>query len=516
MSSRGVVYVATGGQYVEEAYRSAESLRQQMPRIPVTLFSDQKIKPGIFDNVTPITAPCHSFEDKIVQMGRSPYQSTLFLDSDTYVADDLSELFTLLDEFEIAAAHAATRKAYPLHGIPESFPEFNSGVILFKRNPGVENFFKEWLRAYEQDLKDRPAHALAQNPAKQHRGVFDQPSFREALYRSRLRIAVLTPEYNCRVGTGSLGYVSGVVKVLHGRHPDLAGLAQTINGEKKRRLYKMTAGALEVVTPQGELSSSRQAMKPERKPVPFLGSLKKVFQTPRTKESSEAPALELLSLHIPKTAGTSFREILKAVYGEAGVVRVDIPLPSERAGHEPAVKGPERLPSLAKVIHGHFCYQDILNAYGLDRRIPLITWVRDPVKRVISNYFYLHKILSEVVREDERDLNILSKMERSLMEYAASEIARNRMSKFLKGIDLGRIFFVGVQERFQEDLADLSCLLGWKSYGKLCHNVTGEGDCVVSERIEDEIHRLNLEDAALYDEALALREKRRLKMATKS
>ncbi len=38
----------------------------------------------------------------------------------------------------------------------------------------------------------------------------------------------------------------------------------------------------------------------------------------------QAPHLELISLHIPKTAGTSFRSNLVNVYGKKAVARFDI------------------------------------------------------------------------------------------------------------------------------------------------------------------------------------------------
>ncbi len=221
------------------------------------------------------------------------------------------------------------------------------------------------------------------------------------------------------------------------------------------------------------------------------------------------PRIELVSLHIPKTAGTSFRNILKSVYGEKAVVRVDIPLENEKASHEKAVQGPACLPGETRVLHGHFRVKDLAHHYRLDAGIPLITWVRDPVERVLSNYFYLQKVLRGILEEQKRNVALLNKMERTLLEYARAEIARNRIAKFLDGMKAEDFLFIGVQEFFEEDLADLSHLLHWKKTPPLHHNDSELQRAPVSEEIRKEIRSLNERDIALYKEALALRKKRR-------
>ncbi len=218
------------------------------------------------------------------------------------------------------------------------------------------------------------------------------------------------------------------------------------------------------------------------------------------------PNLELVSIHIPKTAGTSFRKILEDLYGETRVVRVDIPLPGERPHKQ--LPTPPRLPREVKVIHGHFCYLDLARNYRLDKSTPVITWVRDPVERVISNYFYLQKILRQILREEQRSVNILSRMERSLIEYSCVEINRNRMFRFLKGFRLQDFFFVGIQEHFSDDLSFLVQTLGFRNPVEYKHNQSFEQRSEVSQQIREEIRRLNHKDEAIYREALHLRKLR--------
>ena len=104
--------------------------------------------------------------------------------------------------------------------------------------------------------------------------------------------------------------------------------------------------------------------------------------------------IELVSIHIPKTAGTSFRNILKNVYGEKEVIRFDI---SNRRGItiEEKVLKSKKLSRRIKVIHGHFTYRNLTKMVALSDNVPIVTWLRNPIKRVISNYYYLEEKIIE-------------------------------------------------------------------------------------------------------------------------
>ncbi len=217
--------------------------------------------------------------------------------------------------------------------------------------------------------------------------------------------------------------------------------------------------------------------------------------------------LQLISLHIPKTAGTSFRNTLKAVYGEEQVIRLDIDLIHHQLRIEQQPFDQPKLPRKVKVVHGHFSPALLRQKLALSPKTPMITWLRHPVDRVISNYFYLAKRLKEELNEEGKGLNILSKMQKTLLEYAYAELNRNRMSKFLTGITLEECLFVGISEHYESDLEYLSRLLKWKSYSTFHHNATG-GSLVVSEVERAAIRAWNAEDVNLYEHALRLRERR--------
>ncbi|HEX5002726.1 MAG TPA: sulfotransferase family 2 domain-containing protein [Bacteroidia bacterium] len=214
---------------------------------------------------------------------------------------------------------------------------------------------------------------------------------------------------------------------------------------------------------------------------------------------------EIISLHIPKTAGTSFRNILKSVYGDKNVVRFDINNNGVVRLNEEIYSAKQLPPS--KVIHGHFHYEILTSVFQLPEHYKFITWVRDPVKRVLSNFYYLESRLKEILNEDKKNLNILSKMQRSLIEYARVDINRNRQSKFLKGKPLETFDFIGIQENFHEEVTRLSQVLGWKSIPEvLFHNKTEGRPIELPTEILEEIRELNMEDLELYREALRIRD----------
>jgi hypothetical protein len=249
MITRGVIYVAFGQKYVSEALVSAASLKRHMPELPVTLFSDADIACPDVDQVVR-AQPDDSLPGcaaKIRHVAASPYEQTLFLDTDTYVCGDLGELFALLDAFHLAAAHAPTRAVYEIETVPDSFPEFNTGVILFRRSPAVEAVLSSWadLFSRHRERLDRETMRWLHPADRRWHALNDQGAFREALYRSRLRVATLPPEYNCRFSVP--GFVDGPVRILHGRGVDLAAIATAINAVNNRRGYQERAGRLRLI-----------------------------------------------------------------------------------------------------------------------------------------------------------------------------------------------------------------------------------------------------------------------------
>ncbi|MEZ4888877.1 MAG: sulfotransferase family 2 domain-containing protein [Chitinophagales bacterium] len=215
--------------------------------------------------------------------------------------------------------------------------------------------------------------------------------------------------------------------------------------------------------------------------------------------------IQLISLHIPKTAGTSFRNTLKDIYGEEAIIQLDIHHKNNNIKINAQRADSVELRKKHLVVHGHFSPLSLKSTLTITPDIPYITWLRDPVDRVISNYYYLEKRLEEELMEEAKGLNILSKMQRTLLEFAHADKNRNRISKFLEGMSLDQFLFVGITEHYSEDLKDLSELLGWKNFQEFHHNITGNSRKNVSQEDREIIRQLNLKDEELYAKALSMR-----------
>jgi hypothetical protein len=189
--TNGIVYTTFGDRCLKELEYSVKTLKKMHAELSVTLFTNKPYTNDEIDNI--------EFKDiktnrvKQEYLYESPYQNTLYLDSDTGIVGSIIELFDLMDRFDIAATQDLIRKhdkkseIYPDYAaIPDGFPEYAGGVILFKKSTSVENFFKIWRKNFNKwyELTGQ---------------VRDQPSFRVSLWQCKdLHIYTLPPEYNIR------------------------------------------------------------------------------------------------------------------------------------------------------------------------------------------------------------------------------------------------------------------------------------------------------------------------------
>lgn len=178
----GVIFATTGKDYTELAARAAQTLKNNCPSLEVDLFTDQKMHIPVFDRVHQLEDPWR--RSKIDAMAESRFEKTLYLDADLFVIADIRDVFQVLDRFDIALAHDESRNGGHAQLIwrkqlPNAFPQFNTGVIAFRRTPQVIELFRSWSKAVrENDFKG------------------DQRMMRELLWDGDLRVATLPREYN--------------------------------------------------------------------------------------------------------------------------------------------------------------------------------------------------------------------------------------------------------------------------------------------------------------------------------
>ena len=108
-------------------------------------------------------------------------------------------------------------------------------------------------------------------------------------------------------------------------------------------------------------------------------------------------ARQLVFVHIPKTAGLSLHSALENIYGKESTLRI---------GNEDDLQRLRQLPDDQVIdkafLSGHFFYSDIKNRCRPDAI--LISILRDPIKRMLSNYNYItnwdkHPLHEQLVRQ---------------------------------------------------------------------------------------------------------------------
>jgi hypothetical protein len=212
--SCGILYVASGAKFLDEAIVSARSIKAAWPDVRLAIITDQPVDTGIFDIVRIVPMQGDNI-DKVRHIAQTPFERTIMLDTDTYCLGAFPELFDLLDRFQLAAAldigrfserwdtSAGAHVFIQANGVPECFTELNTGVIAFRKEPDLMQLFDQWLKACLDARRAATPHGQ------------DQPSFRKVLHDSNIRFATLPSEYCFRLHAPD--YARGAVKILHGR-----------------------------------------------------------------------------------------------------------------------------------------------------------------------------------------------------------------------------------------------------------------------------------------------------------
>ncbi|SLN38482.1 Glycosyl transferase family 8 [Roseivivax jejudonensis] len=186
MTTSGIIYITAGKTYTEDACHAAESARAANPGLGIDLFCDDPsiVPEGLFDKVHRIETPHR--RSKVDCLHLSRFDRTLYLDSDTRVVTDLSDLFRVLERFDLAVCHAHARERKKTNAIwktdiPSAFPQLNGGVLLYRRSPEVDAFLQDWASTFAEAGFGK-----------------DQVTLRELFWHTDLRWFVLPPEYNIR------------------------------------------------------------------------------------------------------------------------------------------------------------------------------------------------------------------------------------------------------------------------------------------------------------------------------
>jgi len=210
--SKGILYVATGKKYVEEAIFSAISCKRTNS-YPIALITDSEdyILPKNLFNIVIVKSAEYNYIDKLL-LKYTPFEQTIFLDTDTFVTDRLDDLFRILDYREFAIHQADEGYEFSMPEISNAMPEFNTGVIAYRLTKNVKLLIENWHMAFKKN-----SHIKT-----------DQYHLRKTLYESEVKFAIFSSAYNFIIYYPN--FVIQSVKILHGRPlSSLQKIAEDLN-----------------------------------------------------------------------------------------------------------------------------------------------------------------------------------------------------------------------------------------------------------------------------------------------
>jgi len=214
----------------------------------------------------------------------------------------------------------------------------------------------------------------------------------------------------------------------------------------------------------------------------------------------------LASIHIPKTGGTSFGELLKAEYGPrlmldydglASQFSPDTIAERERRKAEVMARRDEIIADF-DCIHGHF----IADKYqGFVPDISFVAFFRDPYQQALSNYHYLLRN----PQIDHPSVRMFHEQKMTLPMYLSWEFSGNVQTIFLGEVALDELEVVGITEQFSRSVALFNATFGRKLDANVFSNVNvarpGES-YPVDTGIMNLVKRFRARDIELYQHAL--------------
>ncbi len=205
----------------------------------------------------------------------------------------------------------------------------------------------------------------------------------------------------------------------------------------------------------------------------------------------------IVFIHVPKTAGSSFRDAAEKYFGCSSVERdygTDDSYTTDIVHETVYSNRIEALPTAmeqvsTRMLAGHFPATKYLQLFM--EKVRWCTFLRDPVQRVISEHRHL------VVRNN---------YQQSLEYFCNTKTECNKQTRLLQGIEEKDLYFVGVAEHFRKSISSFNNLAGTRfKYTK--KNIARKSLAEtydVSDRVLQMIEENNRDDLALYSKHAAL------------
>ncbi|MDR0876865.1 MAG: hypothetical protein LBN21_02345 [Treponema sp.] len=213
--------------YYEQFFLSVTSLRLKNPDAHITVLCDSKTRQNLqgkrkgYENliseVKIVPVPDNLSQQEVsrhikTSMRRYVDGDFLFIDCDTIITDDISDVFSAQTDIGAVLDKHRTIDCHPMEsyiisnderlgfGSSKSNRHYNSGIILCKDTVKTHDFFDKWHEAWIYSNK---------------KGVtVDQPSFNEAIFHYTDIFLELDGAWNCQIAFSGLPFLSEA-KVIH-------------------------------------------------------------------------------------------------------------------------------------------------------------------------------------------------------------------------------------------------------------------------------------------------------------
>ncbi|MBO6506723.1 MAG: sulfotransferase family 2 domain-containing protein [Kordiimonadaceae bacterium] len=208
----------------------------------------------------------------------------------------------------------------------------------------------------------------------------------------------------------------------------------------------------------------------------------------------------ILFIHIPKTAGTSLNASAEAYFGKDAIEKdYGAEAPHTTALVRQHIYGPDTVDQFGFTesflidrkawLTGHFSADRYLQFLGCEN---VISFVREPVERVISEYLYLKRT---------------QRMERSFEEFYRHPHETNKQYSFVGRFPWQAFHFIGTQERYADGLAHLSETLAIPIEIQTKNIRKDQSHLEIDDATRQDIAAWNERDIAFYTAVCAYMEK---------
>jgi hypothetical protein len=197
----------------------------------------------------------------------------------------------------------------------------------------------------------------------------------------------------------------------------------------------------------------------------------------------------ILSLHVPKAAGNSFRGLLQTQFQERVLLDYgdwagfNVPAAIERCKIRTREMRSRRDELLEKydVIHGHFVADKYL---GLFPKQEFVAFFRDPYQQALSHYCFL---LRNPQREHLEE-KMLHEAKMTLHDYLRWDAFRDHQLQYLGSLAIDDFAMVGLSEEFYRSVELFNSIFGCQLRGDSFLNVNPDHQGA-AYRIDEDVRK---------------------------